>query len=112
MLRKLLKRKRKSDPDVDRSEDGARAAAIEEAVSALVFEMAKTYNYFEGADRVDDTILSAVTAVTAGLEVAARTPADWEATILAGFSVWRGLRDRKSGVVRVDLEARTVSLVD
>lgn len=111
VLRKLIGRKRKADPDVDRAEDGARAAAIEEAVSALVFEMAKAYNYFEGATRVDEAILRAVAAVTAGLEVADRTPADWESAILAGFSVWRDLRDRGSGVVEVDLVARTVALV-
>lgn len=111
MLRKLIKRKRKADPEVDRSEDGARAGAIEEAVSALVFEMAKAYSFFDGAERVDDAILRAVAAVTARLEVAERTPADWESAILAGFSVWRELRYRGGGVVSVDLDARSVALV-
>jgi NTP pyrophosphatase (non-canonical NTP hydrolase) len=110
VLRKLIGRKRKADPDIDRAEDGARAAAIEEAVSALVFEMAKAYDYFEGATRVDEAILRAVTAVTAGLEVAAATPADWEAAMLAGFSVWRDLRDQGSGIVLLDLDARTIAL--
>jgi hypothetical protein len=111
VLRKLMGRKRKADPDVDRAEDGARAAAIEEAVSALVFEMARAYNYFDGATRVDDAILGAVVAVTAGLEVAERTPADWEVAILTGFSVWRGLSESGGGVVRVDLDGRTLDLI-
>jgi MazG C-terminal domain len=110
VLRRLIKRKRKADPDVDRSEDGARAAAIEEAVTALVFEMAKAYDYFGGAQRVDDAILRAVTTVTAGLEVAERTAADWESAILAGFSLWRDLRERGGGVVHVDLDARALHL--
>lgn len=110
VLRRLIKRKRKADSETDRAEDGARAGAIEEAVSALVFEMARAYDYFDGATRVDDVLLEAVVGVTAGLEVAARTPADWESAILAGFSVWRELRQREGGTVVVDLDARTIAM--
>jgi hypothetical protein len=111
VLRALMKRKRKSDPDTDRIEDGARARAIEEAISALVFQMSKSYDYFAGAKHVDDSVLRAVAAVTPGLEVSARTKGDWESAILGGFEIWRELTESRSGVVRIDLDARTMALV-
>lgn len=112
VLRSLLHRKRKADVDVDRIEDGARAAATEEAVAAFVFELAKTYNYFDGVNHIDEGILAGVRAVTARLEVGNRPASDWERAILSGFAVWRGLRDNDGGSVAVDLDARTVALID
>jgi NTP pyrophosphatase (non-canonical NTP hydrolase) len=109
ILRSLLGRKRKLDAVVDRVEDGARARATEEAISAMVFKLAEPYDYFGGQQRVDDQILVAVSAVAAGLEVKDRSQAEWEAAILAGFSVWRQLREKGEGTVHVDLDARTLS---
>ena len=48
-LRALLKRKRKSDAKVDTVEDGGRAIALEEGISAKVFKYAEHRNYLEGA---------------------------------------------------------------
>lgn len=112
ILRALMKLKRKADPEVDRTEDGARAGAIEEAIAAMVFELAKTSDFFADVDQVDREILRAVTAMTAGLEVSVRTPAEWERAILEGFAIWRTLRARDSGTVELDLDARTVVLLD
>jgi len=111
IFRALLGRKRKADDIADRVEDGARACATEEAVAALVFELSKSYDYFDGAERVDDSILSAVMAITGRLEVSACGPGGWERAILAGFAVWRGLRDRGGGTVAVDLDRGTLELV-
>ena len=111
ILRALLKRKRKTDPGIDRAEDGARAGAVEEAIAAFVFEMARPYDFFDGAIHIADEILSGVVAVAGGLEVAARTPADWERAILTGFSVWRELRNAGSGIVLVDQDRRTLDLL-
>lgn len=69
VLRALIQAKRRDDDHKDRVEDGARAWATEEAVTAMIFELAKVWNYFDGAERVDDSILRAVKAVTARLEV-------------------------------------------
>ena len=41
ITRSLLKRKRRSNPDVDEVEDGGRAKAIEEGISALIFAFGK-----------------------------------------------------------------------
>jgi NTP pyrophosphatase (non-canonical NTP hydrolase) len=110
ILRALMRHKRKSDPAVDASEDGARACAVEEGIAALVFSMARPYSHFEGARNVDSNILELVQAATRGLEVQARSRGEWERAILVGFDVWRGLRDRGQGVVHVDLDAREVTL--
>lgn len=107
----LIAAKRREDEDTDRVEDGARAWATEEAVTAMVFELAKVWNYFDGSARVDDSILRAVKAVTARLEVGAQPASEWELAILTGYAAWRHLRDHGGGAVAVDLDARTVTVL-
>lgn len=111
VLRSLVRVKRGIDKDIDRIEDGARAIAREEAVTAMVFELASEWSYFDGAERVDDSVLRAAKAVTAQLEVGAQPASEWERAILAGYAVWRVLRDNGGGRVRVDLDARTVEFI-
>lgn len=111
ILRALLKRKRKADRETDRAEDGARACAVEEAIAAFVFEMARPYEFFDGVSHIDDQILRGVRAVAGGLEVAECTAGDWERAILTGFEAWRGLRDAGRGVVRVDRGERKLELL-
>jgi hypothetical protein len=110
VLRLLVGRKRRSD-DRDRTEDGARAIAAEESVTAMVFALAEAWNYFSDAEHVDETILNAAKAVTSRLEVGDRNSADWERAILAGYAVWRRLRDNDGGRVIVDLDAATIEHV-
>lgn len=105
VLRALVKRKRKEHkPEYDRVEDGARAIAVEEAITAMVFELAKPWKYFEGATNVDNSILTAVQAVAARLEGGSLPGAEWERAILSGYSVWRDLRANDGGRVIVDLD--------
>jgi hypothetical protein len=112
VLRALIQAKRRKDDITDRVEDGARAWATEEAVTAMVFELAKVWSYFDGAERVDDGILRAVKAVTARLEVGAQPSSEWERAILTGYTAWRYLRDHGGGAVAVDLDDRTVAILD
>jgi hypothetical protein len=111
VLRALIAAKRREDEDMDRVEDGARAWATEEAVTAMIFELARVWNYFDGSERVDDSILRAVKAVTARLEVGAQPASEWELAILTGYAAWRHLRDHGGGAVAVDLDARTVTVL-
>lgn len=108
VLRSLLKRKRKAERATDDAEDGARAAATEEAVAALVFNMAQPYNFFAGSEHVDGDILKAVQLLTAKLEVGIASPRDWEVAILSGFNVWRQLREKNGGTVEVNLSEGTL----
>lgn len=111
ILRSLLERKRKAEPETDRAEDGARAAVTEEAVASLVFNMARVYDYFDGSEHVDGDILKSVQLITSKLEVASCSARDWEIAILTGFNVWRELRDNRGGKVEVDLEKGTLTTV-
>jgi hypothetical protein len=111
VLRLLIRRKRGYDPETDRVEDGARAIATEEAVTAMVFELAKAWDYFDGATNVDDSILNAVQAVTARLEGGSLSAAQWERAILAGYAVWRELRENQGGRVIVNLDTASIRYV-
>lgn len=108
VTRMLLKRKRKSVPRIDEAEDGGRAIAIEEGISALVFSYASEHDYLEGLEHVDHQLLRTIQAMVAHLEVSTRRAADWEQAILIGFSAWRTVRAGRGGIVEFDLEARTL----
>ena len=108
VARGLLKRKRKSVARVDEAEDGGRAIAIEEGVSALVFSYAAEHNYLDGVEHVDHDLIRTVCGMVAHLEVSVHRAADWEQAILTGFDAWRILRDNRGGVIEFDLNARTL----
>lgn len=67
VIRSLMKLKRRSRPDIDLAEDGGRAIAIEEAMSALVFAYASEHNYLEGKAHVDNALLETIRSITAQL---------------------------------------------
>lgn len=104
VIRKLLSCKRKDDTKIDEVEDGARARIIEEAISALVFNAAEDYAFFEGGSTVDNRILRDIKSLTEHLEVCKRTPAQWERAILSGFKVWREVNKAGNGLIHGDVE--------
>ncbi len=108
VTRSLLSRKRKSNPRVDEVEDGGRAVAIEEGISAMVFAYAAQHAMLEGVDAVDDALLRTIRDMTRHLEVRSRTAADWQHAILQGFEAWRGVRAAGGGQVEADGRARTI----
>lgn len=112
VMRSLLKRKRRSNPDTDEAEDGGRAIVIEEGISALVFAYASRHNYLDGKNHVDNDVLYTIQGVVAHLEVGAHRAADWEKAIITGFAAWRRLRRHGGGTVRLDLDAQTLVVVD
>jgi hypothetical protein len=107
-MRQLMKRKRKSNKDVDRVEDGGRAIAIEEGISALVFDYAHDHVYLERVDHVDYGILRPIKHLTRHLEVSECSEHQWQDAILQGFAVWRPLQKTGKGLVVGDLESRTI----
>lgn len=108
VMRALLKRKRRSDELVDDVEDGGRAIAIEEGISALLFEVAGRAGYFETVRTVDGEALRTISRMTSHLEVQAGTPAEWEHAILRGYDAWRQIKEQGHGAVTCDLDARTI----
>lgn len=106
--RKLIGCKRKSAPRVDEVEDGARAAVTEEAISALIFGVARDYSFFDGVETVDFELLRTIKTMTRPFEVRSRTYRDWEHAILAGYRVWRQMVEHRGGVFVGDAFAKTV----
>lgn len=112
LVRKMLKVKRKSDPKVDQVEDGGRAIASEEGLSAMIFAYARDYNFFEGKSSVSTGLLRMIKNMVRHLEVSPCSPGEWEHAIIEGFRVWREVRRRRGGTVDVDLDKRCISLRD
>lgn len=108
VIRKLMGRKRRSDPRVDEVEDGGRASAIEEGISALVFDYAKDHSFLDNVDHVDYGILRTIKQLTRHVEVAERSEYQWEDAILKGFAVWRKFQQYRCGVLVADLTQRTL----
>ncbi|MGB8473451.1 MAG: hypothetical protein WCE61_05120, partial [Candidatus Acidiferrum sp.] len=71
VIRALLKMKRKSDPQIDEAQDGARAILIEEGVSTLIFHHALQLNYFASIRSLDYPLLKTVQDFVRGFEVEA-----------------------------------------
>lgn len=108
VARKLLGRKRKSRRLTDEVEDGGRAAVIDEAIVAMVFDyIGRNVANTEGLRRIDSETLRSVRALTRGFEVHERTEAEWEDAILKGLSVWRQVEAHGGGTVVGDFSRRS-----
>lgn len=106
VTRALMKRKRKSNPDVDETEDGGRSIVVEEGVAALVFAYASEHNYLEGISRIDFRFLETIQLLVGEREVGVRSAADWEMAILAGFDMFRQLLANDGGTVNFSADKR------
>ena len=108
VTRSLLRRKRKSQPELDEVEDGGRASVIEEGVAALAFDYARRHRMLQGVRTLDYDLLRTIKGMTSHLEVNCCTTGEWEDAILQGFSVWRHVVVGGGGYVSVDLDERQV----
>lgn len=109
VTRALMKRKRKSNADIDESEDGGRAIVIEEGVAAFAFAYAARHENLEGVSRLDQQFLDSIVLMTHGLEVGTRKQADFERAIIQGFGVFRQLHTNNGGFVDFDADERTLT---
>ncbi|WP_017233180.1 nucleoside triphosphate pyrophosphohydrolase family protein [Pandoraea sp. B-6] len=103
--------KRKSSPTVDEVEDGGRAAVIDEAIAALIFNEAQMKSYYEGVNSVSIQLLQLISQLTSHLEVSRCTMAQWEQAILNAFEVWRLVRRQPSGRLVGNRETRRIEYV-
>lgn len=109
VMRRLLQCKRSELPSVDRVQDGGRAGAIEEGLTAYVFTMAAEHSFFTSLAHVPPSVLKTCVKMTAHLEVAGRSTADWHAAILAGYRVFQQVVEHHGGVITADITNRTLS---
>jgi NTP pyrophosphatase (non-canonical NTP hydrolase) len=107
-FRALLKRKRKSDPEVDETQDSGRAIVVEEGLSAFVFSQAKSLAFFEGQTSLSFDLLKTVRQFVEGYEVDACPLKLWEDAILQGYDVFRRVSKEGGGTVLGDRARRRV----
>lgn len=111
VIRALLKVKRKSDPETDENQDGARAIIIEEGIATWIFNHARSRNSYEGVKqgKLEYGLLKQVRDMVSGCEVDKCPLWQWEKAILDGFAIFRELRAHSGGVVKVDMEKHTIT---
>lgn len=105
--RAMMKRKRKSNLDIDQFEDGARATITEEAISLLVFNYAKKRSLLTSDNNIESYILDFIKDFTSPFEVSVRTKEDWEEAIILGYTLFRNLVKNGGGSIHFDMNRRT-----
>ena len=112
VLRALLHLKRKSDPNIDENQDGARAILIEEGVATFIFGRGHALGLFDGITQVDYDLLKYVTEFVRGYEPERCSMWQWERAILDAFKVFRELKKHRRGIIVADLEEHTLEFVE
>lgn len=108
VLRGLLRLKRKSNEEVDRVQDGARARDLEEALSAILAEMSHNRNNFMSPHDIDGEVRDVIRRVISGLEVASVPVWQWSDAIYQGYKVMNQLRENRGGYIVADLDNREI----
>lgn len=111
VIRALLKLKRKSKPQLDENQDGARAIIIEEGIATWIFNHARDFDYFKNVvqGKLEYGLLKQVQNMVSGYEVDKCPLWQWEIAILEGFKVFRSLQAARCGIVSVDMEQHCIS---
>jgi NTP pyrophosphatase (non-canonical NTP hydrolase) len=112
VMRRLLKRKRKSNPTTDDVEDGARAGIVEELIVAYVYTNARERKYYEGIRHLDSEMLSTIKRLVRPFEVGRRKTKDWERAILQGYNAFRYLISHRKAVLRIDMKKRQLTILE
>lgn len=108
VMRELLHLKRKSKPETDHVQDGARASDLEEALSAALKAFSVTRNDFRTEADIDGDTRNLITLLTAGLEVAEVPLWLWTQAICQGYKAMAGLIENGEGWLLADLDAQTL----
>lgn len=112
VVRALLRLKRKSDPKLDDSQDGARAILIEEGVTSWIFGQAQQLNFFEGVKRggLPLDMLKHIRQFVTGYELERCPLWLWEDAILQGYAAFRFLQKHRRGRVLIDFPNRRLRI--
>ena len=104
VMRRVLKLKRKSNSTIDENEDGVRAAITEEAISAIIFNVAEDNDFFREIRSVPSSLLKTISSLGSKFEVKACTFKQWQQAIWHACQIYRELVANKGGTVEVDLD--------
>lgn len=109
--RSMMKRKRKSNLDIDQFEDGARATITEEAISLMLFNYAKKRNLLTSDNVVESDILDFIKDFTSPFEVSKCSKKEWERAILLGYSLFRELVKNNGGSIYFNMINKTAKFL-
>lgn len=113
VVRKLLDRKRRYDPDLDRVEDGARSIFLEEGISVFVFNQNKISNRgvssYSDRGNIPFSIVQSIKVMTKGIEVNIRSISDWIDAISSGFKCYDKLVKNRGGVIKINRSRKTIT---
>ncbi len=109
VMRALLRLKRKSSPQADECEDGARAIFAEEGLAAVLSRLAPGRTGFLSQTSIDGVVIEVANAAATGLEAEAVPGWLWQAAIHQGFCAMHLLRDNGGGYLVADLDARELA---
>ena len=112
IFRDLLHLKRRSQPSLDRSQDGARAKFSEEGLTAQLAQLATQRNDFRELNSIDGDTLAIVRNATSGLESNELPGWLWARAIVHGFRAMRDLIGNRSGFLVADLDERTLTYTE
>jgi len=108
VLRKLLKLKRKSDPEIDENEDGARSQITEELISLYIYHHALDHNLLQYGTSVDSGLIKQVQNLVKNTEVKECSGKQWEKAILSSYEIYNKLRENDGGRVLVSRKNRSL----
>jgi NTP pyrophosphatase (non-canonical NTP hydrolase) len=108
VLRKLLKLKRKSAPEVDENEDGARSQITEELISLYIYHHALDHDLMQYGTSVDSGVIKQVQNLVKNTEVKECSGKQWEKAILNSYEIFNKLRKSDGGRVLVSRKNRTL----
>jgi hypothetical protein len=109
VTRAIFRCKRKSNPEKDEIEDGARAIIIEEALAHTVFNYALGHSMLRGLDRLDHNILKLIGRMVRNLEVKDCQLHEWQRAVLVGFEAFRALTKNRGGWLILDAETQSLT---
>ena len=109
MMRALLWLKRKSSPEADECEDGARALFAEEGLAAMLSRLARSRTGFLSATSIDGDVIEVAKAAAVDLEAEAVPGWLWQAAIHQGFRAMYLLGENGGGYLVADLDARELA---
>jgi hypothetical protein len=112
ILRALLRRRRRSRPEVDEREDGGRAQMIEEAVSHVVFVHGQDGNEVRDPALINAAFIAHLRRLTLGLEVESRGPHEWALAVAEGWKAFDALREGKCRTVFADIGQGRLLITD
>ncbi|MGH8228776.1 MAG: hypothetical protein ACREU3_12905 [Steroidobacteraceae bacterium] len=122
VIRGFMKRKRKSDEQLDQVEDGARAVLVEELVLKAIHSEGERLaqesgrcdvegraRQFPAPSLISFKLLKTIRGHVLGHEVHKNQYWEWEDAIFDGSEIYHKLRIEQQGTICVDMEARKIT---